>query len=366
MDLAGSDASTTSATNTSISVDDSSAASGRGGLCSAAASWLCCGGVAGRGRPGWRSGSRFGRSRRRIEPVIFYPTDDVYLELKKRNRRIRAIHIPGNCFVQRLEGNGQNGGEDDDDEEEYWFLNAAPKRPGIEANRNKGSKGNLAGGDGSLQRATNTRRIFNKLEPQETRKFPPELPTSGLQNSRLKRKVMQCQDGGDASVLDDEDEDRDSNNSLTADETTTSANKKPHPANQRNSQSPSSRSGSPSFGFDIRPPEPDDSGVFNVPDPGESTTDGSGGQVTAGAPPGGGGGALGGDVAPGGGGGGGGGATSDHLDMASGNFLKSGLFGGLANIGFEDDEDGRSPISAPATYSDHDEDEDSDQVDGPL
>ena len=50
-------------------------------------------------RPPWRTmccckGSNQGISRNKIEPVIFQPMNDVYLQLKP-HRRLRVIHING-------------------------------------------------------------------------------------------------------------------------------------------------------------------------------------------------------------------------------------------------------------------------------
>ena len=143
------------------------------------------------------SGARFGvncgisclPSNHRVEPVIFAPTDDVYLDLKP-GRRIRVIYKTGS---NSNHANGTNGtvvtnplgqaisyGESDEDED-YWFENVSPRRPAIEP---------------LPQKKQAPKRIFHKFEPQERPKFDMKTSQSdpcasvGSSGGRLPRKTI--------------------------------------------------------------------------------------------------------------------------------------------------------------------------------
>ena len=175
-----------------------------------------------------------GISRNKIEPVIFQPINDIYLQLKP-NRRIRVIHLNGQgalpvitpYYIQNSNSNS------DSDDEEYWFQNADPKRPKIKQPPVK----NLP------------KRIFHKLEPQTRPTFEQLSPSSLLNNSiqgRLPRKTILTT----KSDVDDEEYDED--------------------------EPPRSNETSPSMNkshVNIKSQKPDHQDVITLPEPGESSTD---------------------------------------------------------------------------------------------
>ena len=148
------------------------------------------------------SSSCFPSNNHRIEPVIFAPTDDVYLDLKP-GRRIRVIYKTGSNTIQTNASNGAvitnplgqaiSYGDSDEDED-YWFENVSPRRPAIQPVQ---------------QKKQAPKRIFHKFEPQERPKFdmkvtkPDSCASVGSSGGRLPRKTIKA----DAVLDDDDDED---------------------------------------------------------------------------------------------------------------------------------------------------------------
>ena len=142
------------------------------------------------------------QSNHRVEPVIFAPTDDVYLDLKP-GRRIRVIYKTGSnsnqtnnvnngMVVTNPLGQSINYGDSDEDED-YWFENVSPRRPAIEP---------------PPQKKQAPKRIFHKFEPQERPKFDIKISQSdsctsvGSSGGRLPRKTIKAD-----AILDDDDDD---------------------------------------------------------------------------------------------------------------------------------------------------------------
>ena len=146
-------------------------------------------------------------SNHRVEPVIFAPTDDVYLDLKP-GRRIRVVYKTGS---NGTENNVSNGAVitnplgqsisygDSDEDEDYWFENVSPRRPAIQP---------------PPQKKQVTKRIFHKFEPQERPKFDikasqlDSCASVGSSGGRLPRKTIKAD-----AILDDEDDDDDGDDS---------------------------------------------------------------------------------------------------------------------------------------------------------
>ena len=72
----------------------------------------------------------------KIQPVIFQPLNDVYLQLKP-NRRLRVIHLNSQGALPNSQPYYfQNStGSDSDSDDDYWFVHADPKRPKIKQPR---------------------------------------------------------------------------------------------------------------------------------------------------------------------------------------------------------------------------------------
>jgi hypothetical protein len=159
------------------------------------------------------SGAQFGAncgsscftSNHRVEPVIFAPTDDVYLDLKP-GRRIRVIYKTASNAIKTNSSNGavvtNPIGQtiaygDSDEDEDYWFENVSPRRPAIQP---------------QPQKKQAPKRIFHKFEPQERPKFDMKMSQSdscasvGSSGGRLPRKTIKTD-----AILDDDDEDDDDN-----------------------------------------------------------------------------------------------------------------------------------------------------------
>merc|ERR1712223_1697957 len=198
-------------------------------------------------RPSWNlccCGSNQGISRNKIQPVIFQPNNDLYLQLKP-NRRIRVVHINGQGALPTTTPYYLQNQGDSDDDEEYWFQNADPKRPKI---TQPAPAKNLP------------KRIFHKLEPQVRPTLEQLSPSSLLNNSiqgRLPRKTI-AKDALAGLNNDDIDEDiiekRSSENS---------------PASVKRNN------------INIKSGQPDLHGVITLPEPGESSTDHNDDEVDA-------------------------------------------------------------------------------------
>ena len=147
--------------------------------------------------------SCFSSNNHRVEPVIFAPTDDVYLDLKP-GRRIRVIYKTGSNAIQTNASNGavitnplgqSISYGDSDEDEDYWFENVSPRRPAIQP---------------APQKKQAPKRIFHKFEPQERPKFdmkvsqPDSCASVGSSGGRLPRKTIKAD-----AVLDDDDDDED-------------------------------------------------------------------------------------------------------------------------------------------------------------
>jgi len=193
-------------------------------------SWnLCC----------CTGGSNQGISRNKIQPVIFQPNNDLYLQLKP-HRRIRVIHINGQGAMPTPTPYYLQSSGDSDDDEEYWFQNADPKRPKI---TQPPPAKNLP------------KRIFHKLEPQVRPTLEQLSPSSLLNNSiqgRLPRKTI----AKDAGLNNDDDIDEED------------ILEKPVVRSSENSPASLKRNN-----INIKSGQPDLHGVITLPEPGESSTD---------------------------------------------------------------------------------------------
>merc|ERR1712223_899381 len=191
-------------------------------------------------RPSWNlccCGSNQGISRNKIQPVIFQPNNDLYLQLKP-NRRIRVVHINGQGALPTTTPYYLQNQGDSDDDEEYWFQNADPKRPKI---TQPAPAKNLP------------KRIFHKLEPQVRPTLEQLSPSSLLNNSiqgRLPRKTI-AKDALAGLNNDDIDEDI-----------------LEKPRSSENSPASLKRQN-----INIKSSQPDLHGVITLPEPGESSTD---------------------------------------------------------------------------------------------
>ena len=123
----------------------------------------------------------------KIQPVIFQPLNDVYLQLKP-NRRLRVIHLNSQGALPNSQPYYfQNSQTDSDSDDDYWFVHADPKRPKIK----------------QPPASHPPKRIFHKLEPQVRPTFE-ELSPSNLNSNiqgRLPRKAINTN-----AIDDDEDE----------------------------------------------------------------------------------------------------------------------------------------------------------------
>ncbi len=151
----------------------------------------------------WPCGS--GTSRSKVEPVIFQPLDDVYLQLKP-HRRIRVIHLnsQGALPTHRPYFASNSNVNSSEDEEDYWFENADPRRLRIKP---------------PVVREP-PKRIFHKFEPQVRPTLESLSPSNLMNNSnsatagRLPRKsIKKVSENGDdennSEETDDEDEEED-------------------------------------------------------------------------------------------------------------------------------------------------------------
>ena len=133
----------------------------------------------------------FRRPSHRIQPLSA-PQDQVYIDIKP-HRCIRVIYKPGDVFVDSTPADHNNESSSSDDDE-YWFETASPRRPQIQKQNSNFKK--------------DKKRIFHKFEPQAKRQIPAtnDPPVTGFASgnssgNRLQRKTIKV------PTDDDEDED---------------------------------------------------------------------------------------------------------------------------------------------------------------
>ena len=137
------------------------------------------------------------KSNQRIQP-IFVPEDEIYIDLRPQ-RCLRVIHRTGDTFYPHVSVDVKKNEDDSSDDEEYWFETASPRRPKIQKKHSI--------------RKSEKKRIFHKFEPQAKRKFPPVTNSSnigaptGSSGGRLTRKTIKVT--LDDDVDDDDDDDVD-------------------------------------------------------------------------------------------------------------------------------------------------------------